>query len=329
MSKNVEPLKEYNLLESEEVDVSQKIVSDMYCEHYLIPLKGEKVDAKLNAIEGDHFNFGFLTYGVDAKIDLPSLPPCYHVNVTLSGQSDVNHKNGATYKTEGLQSGAILLPDNRYDVVWKEKTAQYAFRFHQENLESHLSSLILEPVRSTIHFDTIFNLQSSAGGGLLRACQLLQTEWEQDSTFVHSPFARRHLEAYIMTSFLLAAENPYSEKLLVDYQTKDMNEALVRRVVTYIEERIHELPELSDLTSYAMVSARTLQLAFKRYLEMTPMQYVQKVRLERAHAHILAARYTGEKITEIAMQWGFYNPGRFSQLYKKLYGCTPSETLLK
>src|SRR5699024_9662520 len=169
-----------------EVDVSQKIVSDMYCEHDLIPLRGNKVNAKLNAIEGDYFNFGFLTYGVNAKIELPSLPPCYHVNITLSGQSDVNNKLGAMYKTEGLQSGAILLPDNEYDVIWKENTAQYAFRFDQKKLENHLSSLINEPVQSTIHFDTIFNLNSGSGRGLLRACKLLQTEWEEESTFVNS-----------------------------------------------------------------------------------------------------------------------------------------------
>lgn len=324
-----EPLKEYNLLKSNDVDISQEIVTSMYCEHSLIPLKGDEVNAKLNAIEGDKFNFGFLTYGVNAKIVLPSLRPCYHVNITLSGESYVENKKHSKLQTQGMKSGAVLLPEENYEIIWKKNTSQYAFKFDQKKLENHLASLICESVDSHIHFDTIFNLKSDAGSGLIRACKLLQTEWEQNNPIAISPIARRHLESFVMTSFLLAAKNPYSEKLLVDYKTKDLNEALVRRVTNYIEENIYELPDLAELTSYAKVSARTLQLAFKRHLNMSPMQYVKKIRLQRAHEHIKNARYTGEKITDIAMKWGFYNPGRFAQLYKEHYGCTPRETLLK
>lgn len=323
-----EPLKKYNLLQSNDVHEAQQIVTSMYCEHALVPLKGDQVKAKLNAIEGENFNFGFLTYGVKANINLPPLESCYHVNIPLSGESLIDNRKGTKLKATSMKEGAILLPEEKYNVIWKDDTRQYAFKFPQDKLENHLSSLIFEPVDSRINFDTIFVLDSVAGRGFIRACTMLQTEWEQNNTFSLSPVVRRHLESYIMTSFLIAAKNPYSEKLLVDYKTKDLNEALVRRVVNYIEEHVHELPELADLTTYAGVSARTLQLAFKRYQNMTPMQYVQKVRLKRAHDHIIRARYTGEKITNIGMQWGFYNPGRFSQLYKSHYGCTPKETLL-
>lgn len=329
LTQSYEPLREYNLLQSKDVDFSQKIVTNMYCEHALVPLEGDEVNAKLNAIEGDQFNFGFLTYGVNAKIVLPSLPPCYHVNITLSGESHIDNKKGSKLQTFGMKSGAVLLPEKKYDIIWKKNTKQYAFKFHQKNLENHLSTLIYEPVASPIMFDTVFNLESVTGQGLIRACTLLQTEWEQNSAIAISPVARRHLESFIMSSFLLAAKNQYSEKLLVEYNTKDLNEALVHRVKDYLEENIYLLPSLSDLTSFAKVSARTLQLAFKRHLNSSPMEYVQKIRIQRAHEQIINARFTGEKITDIAMQWGFYNPGRFSQLYKKHYGCTPRETLLR
>lgn len=324
-----EPLKNYNLLQSNDVDESQEIVSSMYCKHSLIPLNGDTVDAKLNAIKGDYFNFGFLTYGVNANIDLPPLESCYHVNITLSGESIVDNKKGLKLKTWGMKSGAVLLPGEQYHVIWKDNTRQYAFKFPKKKLEKHLSSLIYEDVNSRINFETVFDLNSAAGRGLIRACSLLQKEWEEKNVICLSPIARRQLESYVMTSFLIAAKNPYSEKLLFDYKAKDLNEQLVRRVINYVEEHAHELPSLTDLTSYAGVSARTLQLAFKRYLNMSPMQYVQKVRLKRAHEHIIQARHTGEKITNIAMTWGFYNPGRFSQLYKQHYGCTPKETLFK
>lgn len=324
-----EPLQEYNLLHSNDVDISRKIVTDMYCEHELVPLVGDEVNAKLNAVEGDQFNFGFLTYGVDAKIVLPALPSCYHVNITLAGNSIVDDKQGSSFHTDGMNSGAILLPEHTYDVIWKKNTRQYAFKFHQKKLERHLETLIYEKIDSSIAFDTVFDLTSTTGQGLVRACLLLQTEWEQNSTIAFSPVARRHLESFIMSSFLIAAKNQYSEKLLVDYKTKELNEELVRCVKDYLHENIDQLPCLTDLTSFAKVSARTLQLAFKRYANCSPMEYVQKLRLQRAHEQIVNARHTGDKITSIAMEWGFYNPGRFSQLYKKEYGCTPREMMIK
>lgn len=329
LTQNYEPLKDYNLLHSHDVDTAQKIVTKMYCEHALVPLKGDTVAAKLNGIEGEHFNFGFLTYGVDAKIVLPPLSSCYHVNITLSGKSTVYNKNNTRFDSFAQANGAVLIPEHSYKVIWEKNTKQYAFRFHRQKLESHLATLICEPVTSPIRFETIFDLTSPTGMSLIRACLLLQTEWEQNSIIKISPAARRHLESFILTAFLAAAKNPHSEKLLIDYNSKDLTESLVRRVQKYIEENIHQLPSLADLTHYAKVSARTLQLAFKRHLNCTPMEYVRRIRLQRAHEQIINAAHTGEKITDIAMQWGFYNPGRFAQLYKRHYGCTPKETLLK
>ncbi|MBM4480658.1 helix-turn-helix domain-containing protein [Rhodococcus hoagii] len=32
-------------------------------------------------------------------------------------------------------------------------------------------------------------------------------------------------------------------------------------------------------------------------------------------------------VTDVAASWGFYNLGRFSSLYREVYGESPSETL--
>ncbi|WP_313427599.1 hypothetical protein [Siminovitchia terrae] len=75
-----EPLSNFNLLQSNDVDFSQSLVSEVYCEHSLVPVQGTAVKAKLNAVEGTMLTFGYLTYGVDAEILLPPLLPCeyYH-----------------------------------------------------------------------------------------------------------------------------------------------------------------------------------------------------------------------------------------------------------
>ncbi len=324
-----EPLRNFNLLQSDDVDFSQNLVSEVYCEHSLVPVKGMKVDAKLNAVEGTKLTFGYLTYGVDAKILLPPLPPCYHVNITLAGHSCVS-RNGKTAFTEGMKSGAVLLPDQKASVLWAKDAKQYALKFPREKLESHLSSLINERVDGPIDFDLTFNLQNSAGRSLLRACILLQAEWEEQSTLILSPIARRHIESLVMTNFLLAAGSPHTEKIFgIHQQSEKTSKLLVQQVKEYIEENVHELPGLAELTSYAGVSARSLQNGFKEHLGVSPMEYVRNVRMERAHEQLKNAVSTGENVTDIAMEWGFYNVGRFSQMYKGIYGQSPRETIIR
>lgn len=324
-----EPLSNFNLLHSNDVDFSQSLVSEVYCEHSLVPVKGTKVDAKLNAVEGTKLTFGYLTYGVDAKILLPPLPPCYHVNITLAGNSCIS-RNGKTGFTEGMKSGAILLPDEKASVLWSKDAKQYALKFPREKLENHLSALINERVHGPIDFDLTFDLQNNAGRSLLRACILLQAEWEEQSTLILSPVARRHLESLVMTNFLLAAKSPYTEKIYgIHQQNENPGKMLVEKVKDYIEENVHELPELAELTTYAGVSARSLQIGFKQHVGLSPMEYVRNIRMQRAHEQLENAVYTGENVTDIAMRWGFYNVGRFSQLYRAMYGQSPRETIMR
>lgn len=324
-----EPLSNFNLLHSNDVDFSQSLVSEVYCEHSLVPVRDTKVDAKLNAVEGTKLTFGYLTYGVDAKILLPPLPPCYHVNITLAGNSCIS-RNGKTAFTEGMKSGAVLLPDQKASVLWSKDAKQYALKFPREKLENHLSALINERVHGPIDFDLTFDLQNTAGRSLLRACILLQAEWEEQSTLILSPVARRHLESLVMTNFLLAAKSSYTEKIYgIHQQNESPSKMLVEKVKDYIEENVHELPELTELTTYAGVSARSLQIGFKQHVGLSPMEYVRNIRMQRAREQLENAVYTGENVTDIAMRWGFYNVGRFSQLYKTMYGQSPRETIMR
>lgn len=321
-----EPLSNFNLLQSNDVDFSQSLVSEVYCEHSLVPVQGTAVKAKLNAVEGTMLTFGYLTYGVDAEILLPPLPPCYHVNITIAGKSCIS-RNGKSAITEGMKSGAVLLPDQKASILWSKDAKQYALKFPRDKLENHLSALINESVDDPINFDLTFNLQNTAGRSLLRACILLQAEWEEQSTLILTPTARRNIESLVMTNFLLASSNSYTEKIYdIHRKNESPGKMLVQKVKDYIEENAHELPELADLATYAGISARSLQIGFKQHLGVSPMTYVRNIRMQRAHEQLENAFYTGETVTEIAMRWGFYNVGRFSQLYKSIYGRSPKET---
>ncbi|GAB7045219.1 hypothetical protein JCM9534A_03450 [Catenuloplanes indicus JCM 9534] len=78
----------------------------------------------------------------------------------------------------------------------------------------------------------------------------------------------------------------------------------------------------------AGVSVRALQAGFRRHMDTTPLGYLRRVRLERAHRDLQAADpTTGATVTVIARGWGFTDLSRFAADYHAAFGRLPRQTL--
>jgi AraC-like DNA-binding protein len=109
---------------------------------------------------------------------------------------------------------------------------------------------------------------------------------------------------------------------------RDAHPAAVRRAVAYIDAHADADVSLAEVAAAAHVSIRSLQLAFRRHLDTTPMGYLRAVRLARARHELSAAQPgDGASVARIALRWGFANQGRFGQWYQQEYGETPGTTL--
>ena len=60
---------------------------------------------------------------------------------------------------------------------------------------------------------------------------------------------------------------------------------------------------------------------------MSPMAYVQEVRLQRVHRQLRAAAPGTTTVTDVAHAWGFVHLGRFARRYRERFGESPSQTL--
>jgi transcriptional regulator GlxA family with amidase domain len=104
--------------------------------------------------------------------------------------------------------------------------------------------------------------------------------------------------------------------------------ASLRRAVAYIDDHADRPINVTDIAAAAGVSARALQHAFKQHHDTSPLGYLARVRLERAHRDLQTGDPTrGDTVTTIAHRWGFTNPGRFATVYRHSYGQRPSHTL--
>jgi transcriptional regulator GlxA family with amidase domain len=102
---------------------------------------------------------------------------------------------------------------------------------------------------------------------------------------------------------------------------------VLRHAVEFIDENANLDIGLNDIAAAVHVTPRTLQYVFRRHLDSTPLEYLRRVRLLRAHRDLQAADPTVDTVTAIAGRWGFTHAGRFSVAYKRVFGTAPSATL--
>ncbi|MFC4947258.1 AraC family transcriptional regulator [Pseudonocardia sp. GCM10023141] len=102
----------------------------------------------------------------------------------------------------------------------------------------------------------------------------------------------------------------------------------VRRATAFVDDHAGDPIGLAEIAAAARVGPRSLQDAFRRHLETTPMSYVREVRLARAHRDLVTADpTTGATVADIATRWGFAHHGRFAALYRERYGRSPIKDL--
>jgi AraC family ethanolamine operon transcriptional activator len=109
--------------------------------------------------------------------------------------------------------------------------------------------------------------------------------------------------------------------------TPSRRRAAVARVEEYLEARRGERIAIPTLCGVAGVSERTLEYAFREQLGMTLVRYLKVRRLNQVQRALREAEPGSTNVTQVALQWGFLDLGRFAGEYRALFGELPSQTL--
>ena len=102
---------------------------------------------------------------------------------------------------------------------------------------------------------------------------------------------------------------------------------MLRRAIDSIDGNAEYDITIQEIAAAADVTPRAIQYAFREHLDVTPLEYLRRVRLERAHKALTLADPARDTVTAIAGRCGFPHPGRFSSAYKAAFGVEPSQTL--
>ena len=102
---------------------------------------------------------------------------------------------------------------------------------------------------------------------------------------------------------------------------------IVARLKRALLERPEEMLSLPDLCAEVGVAQRTLNLACQEFLGQGAMQFARACRLDHVRQKLIVSDPVSTQVTIVAMQYGFWELGRFAQAYRLRFGERPSETL--
>ena len=96
----------------------------------------------------------------------------------------------------------------------------------------------------------------------------------------------------------------------------------VQRMQDYITDHLTEEIRLSHLAQASLFSPWYSYRLFREYLELTPADYIRRLRLSQAAMRLKDGR---DRITDIAYDLGFTNLDTFTRAFCREFGMNPSE----
>ncbi len=90
----------------------------------------------------------------------------------------------------------------------------------------------------------------------------------------------------------------------------------------FIDKDFVNLISIDNISNACGVSQQHLARIFKKYIQKTPLTYLQKLKMNRAAVLILGTDFS---IARIATELSFADQFYFSKVFKKIYGISPLE----
>jgi AraC-like DNA-binding protein len=248
----------------------------------------------------------------------------YHVTMPLTGLVHTRHAGSDV--TARPDRAAVFRPGRRVHTRHiVPGSVQLDIKIDPPALESELEALLGHHVNGPIDLAPDLDLSTGPGRTWSRLVRLLHEESEHRKGLLYEPLVAEQLRHSVLSGLLLSSPHRFREEL--QRPAPHGPPRAIRRVV----DAMHDGPErqfsAADLAAIAGMSVRSLQEGFRRHVGVSPMTYLQQVRLERVHLALQREHSQRVTVAAVAHRWGFSHLGRFACAYRNRYGVSPSDTL--
>ncbi|MFG2653333.1 AraC family transcriptional regulator [Streptomyces sp. NPDC048436] len=249
----------------------------------------------------------------------------YVITVPLHGSYTI--RQGRAEIRHPTERQAVLCePEDRIRLAdWVNDCRSLTVTIDRQAVHRQLETLLGRPVPHRLRFPPYIDVSQGPGRSWMNLARWSLMEKEISHGLLQQPIIAGRLEQTLLEGLLLAADHQYRDAL--ESPPLTMRPAAVKRVMDAVRERPAEPYDAARLAEIAQVSLRTLQEAFRTNIGMSPMAYVNEVRLKRVREELRVATPGTVTVTEVALLWGFAHLGRFAQRYRARFGESPSQTL--
>ena len=218
-------------------------------------------------------------------------------------------------------------PDAGTSVEWSDITIAQV-RMDRAAVERVAAEFSDDGAVVPVGFDLARPVSAARARRWVRLMQYVSGDVATDAGPPASPLVLREMFRMLVVTALETFPNTARGPALVQRPNGQVSAAAVRRAVAYVQEHAGEDIDLVSIAGAARVGPRALQRAFRSSLDLTPLEYLREVRLDRAHDDLtLADPGSSVTVASVAARWGFGHPGRFAAVYRTAYGRSPSATL--
>lgn len=226
---------------------------------------------------------------------------CYEIHLLINGFQNYSFGD----KNYALNNGMFLLvpPHTKHLLVDTSKTAdKFSITFTTENLtlRNKLNSVVVGKIPNRI----------------LQNYEFIKTESRGKLKFKNLLLENAIFETLLL---LFRASGYTPEADLQEKYDENMSLSLAKK---YIKDNLEFSPSVSDVSKYCNLSPKHLTRLFVSSEEVTPLAYIQKLKIQKIQKLLLENKYSLKEISEIM---NFNNEYYFNTFFKKYAGMPPGE----
>lgn len=315
------------LVRTSDLDDLVARVTAIMSSHTVTPARPGGFSAQISGTHTPGLSLLHMDYGMALRLTAEPLPDYVAVCLPVTGSMTARHQ-GRLLDARAGRSAVVGTPASELVMDWDEALTLLVLRIDLGALRSLAAQLITDrPDEPDLRFDPAMDAPEITAAALGQARLMQHLVGDADPEAVN-PLVAAQLREQLMCTLLLGQPNSWMPALR--HRPERAHRSTVAEAANLMRTRADEALTVEGVARAVGLSVRALHAGFRRELDRSPKQYLQHVRLERAHADLAAAEPgRGMRVIDIAHRWGFSHPGRFATTYRQRYGEAPAATLAR
>lgn len=309
-------------LRTKDLELAKHTIAQIYCPHELrLHPTSRNIECSLKLIGSSKLPVAHLGYNSRLTVDAGHFPKLFLLMKCINGSGKMQQGSRTSNLTLGktLPLSANIGTKLNFDDGFLQSSLQLDFDRLQELCSRYLGYALDQDLQFEL---STFHPKLEQTWAL--TLPLLEKLSDDSGGFPTAALAG--LQEYVLNLVLQWHPHNYSDAL--SKPDRSYQPRLLRQAEQFMHAHAGEPITVSDISAELGVSVRALQARFQQAHSMTPGAYLRNIRLHKVRQVLLDADQE-TKVTDIALQFGFFHLGRFSQYYKQLFGEGPNDTLVR